>query len=376
MISVVGAGPAGLITARESSSKGVKTTVYEEHNEIGKPVQCTGLVSTSGLRKLKVDYSDAVMNVVKCARFISPSGSVVEFRKSGGYATVLDRSRFDRIVYEEALSAGTNVVLGHRVKTLSELEGIKVLADGAGGLVNTELGLAPRYIVGYQVEAKMDMDMDMVELHFGSFAPGFFAWRVPVDDHLVRFGLGYDPEIASRIHESYDPRTALKFLAKLRGYSFEVLSEQGGMIPIYDGRPVVQGDIALVGDAATHVKATTGGGIAIGGECAMNLGSILGEQKPLKDYQKVCDESVKKILELHLAVHNFQTKLSDGEIENLFSMVDDELVRIIEKHGEMEDITRLASELKAYAMSHPFKMMKAMKFMRYADRNMLSLLGM
>ena len=39
-VLVVGAGPAGLATARATAMRGLKTVVIEEHAEIGEPVQC------------------------------------------------------------------------------------------------------------------------------------------------------------------------------------------------------------------------------------------------------------------------------------------------------------------------------------------------
>ena len=46
MISIIGAGPSGSHLAC-LLSKHDDVNVYEEHSEIGKPVQCTGLVTSS-----------------------------------------------------------------------------------------------------------------------------------------------------------------------------------------------------------------------------------------------------------------------------------------------------------------------------------------
>lgn len=51
---VVGAGPAGLIAAREIASRGYDVKVFEEHPEVGVPNHCAGLVSVDGLDRKSV----------------------------------------------------------------------------------------------------------------------------------------------------------------------------------------------------------------------------------------------------------------------------------------------------------------------------------
>ncbi len=369
MITVVGAGPAGLLVAKEASSRGEKVTVYEEHKEVGKPVQCAGLVSRSGLDSLGVDYEDAVLNEISSAKFFSPSGREVKLKKTKGYALVIDRERFDKIIAEEASSEGARIVLGKRVTKIPE--GLVVGADGATSQIARSLGIRRRFLIAYQIENKMQVDLDSVELHFGSFAPGFFAWVIPVDEKRARVGLAYDTDLAREIHENYDPRLALKFFTKLRNYPWNPISELGGIIPIYDGKPAVYGNIALVGDAAAQVKASTGGGIAIGGQCARILGRILGEGKPLAEYEREWRARFERELKLHKAAHDFYSRLSDSEFEELVDLVDDELIGILEKYGEMETVSQLIPTIMGYFSRHPLKFMKYRKYAKYVPIDLL-----
>ncbi len=370
MITVVGAGPAGLLTARDASALGAKILVFEEHKEVGKPVQCTGLVSKSGLDSLDVDYDDAVQNQVSTARFFSPSGNMFELRKKRGHALVIDRAIFDKTILEEALSAGAEVRLGTRVNHIPD--GTVVGADGATSFVARSLGIHRGFVVAYQILNKARFDIDAVELHFGSFAPGFFAWVVPVDESTARMGLGFVPQIASRVHSSYDPRLALKFLAKIRGYPWDPVSEQGGMIPLFDNSPSVFGNTALVGDAAAQVKASTGGGIAIGGQCARILGEVLGEGRSLEEYEVRWRERFLRELNLHLSAHRLYSQLTDKDFEELFNLVDDEVISIIERYADMEDLTSLVSPLMSYLAIHPVKAMTLAKYLRYLDTSFMS----
>ena len=44
-VLIVGGGPAGAAVAKGLSKNGFSVIIVEEHREIGRPVQCSGLVS-------------------------------------------------------------------------------------------------------------------------------------------------------------------------------------------------------------------------------------------------------------------------------------------------------------------------------------------
>ncbi len=372
MIPVIGGGPAGLLVAKEASGLGKEIVVYEEHKRIGEPVQCGGLVSREGLKNLGVDYREAVLNEILGARAYSPSGKVLEFKKKKGYALVIDRGKLDRIIAEEAESNGAKIELGKRIENPMELaKGILIGADGANSIVAKSLGITRKYLIAYQITNRMKTDLDFVELHLGAFAPGFFAWIIPVDEKYVRMGLAYDPDRARELHREYNPRTGLKFFAHIRKYPWDPVDELGGIIPIYDRKPAVYGNIALVGDAAAQVKPSTGGGIAIGGVSARILGKVLGEDRPLSEYEKLWRERFDRELSLHLAIHKFQSRLSDDEYEELFDIATPELIKLAEKHAEMEHLGKFTVELAEYLATHPMLAMKLYKFVRYIDTSLI-----
>jgi flavin-dependent dehydrogenase len=45
MISIIGAGPVGCYTGYLLAKAGKKVQIFEEHKEIGIPIQCTGIVT-------------------------------------------------------------------------------------------------------------------------------------------------------------------------------------------------------------------------------------------------------------------------------------------------------------------------------------------
>jgi flavin-dependent dehydrogenase len=109
------------------------------------------------------------------------------------------------------------------------------------------------------------IDPTMVEVWFGEeTAPGFFAWVIPISDRRARVGL------ASREGE---PTKLLTHFIKKRFGSASHPPPRAGMV-LTDGplsRTSFPG-MMIVGDAAGHVKPTTGGGVVLGGLCAMEAG--------------------------------------------------------------------------------------------------------
>ena len=75
MINIIGAGPAGLMTAIELAKHRGDVTVYEEHKEIGKPVQCTGIV-TEELSKIIPIADEFLVNRLKHVKVYSNTKSV------------------------------------------------------------------------------------------------------------------------------------------------------------------------------------------------------------------------------------------------------------------------------------------------------------
>ena len=341
MITIAGAGPAGLLAAKEAASLGAKVTVYEEHKRVGEPVRCTGLVSKKGLDGLNVDYGDAVLNKCRGARIYSPSGEELEIKKRGAVAYVIDRAAFDAGIAEEAMAEGAEIVLGkHREKSPD------IAADGPLSR------WAPKreYVHAYQVTADLERDTDFVEIHW---TPGFFAWVVPIDGKTCRVGIGV---------RNGNPKEALMRWLHSKKMELEYDGETSGLIPLYDGTPAVREGVCLVGDAAAHVKATTGGGIAIGGFNARICGAVIGEERDPAVYDQLWRQEWGQSLEMHRKVRGVLDRIPPAEIDDLFAIAKSESIgKVIERHGDMERIWPLVSAL----MGKPGLALKLMKYARY-----------
>lgn len=117
-VLVVGAGPAGSMTARFAAEKGVSVRIIERRGEVGFPVRCGELVPS--LEETRGTFPDApdlddtmdipsslVTRRIEGMRFTSPNGRITEFPFTG---CTVDRDRFDQHLMSEAVKAGAELV--------------------------------------------------------------------------------------------------------------------------------------------------------------------------------------------------------------------------------------------------------------------------
>nr|MBC8521230.1 NAD(P)/FAD-dependent oxidoreductase [Methanomicrobia archaeon] len=109
-VVVVGAGPAGSITAKTAAEKGLNVLLIERNPEIGVPVKCAEGVSKEIEKFVDVD-SRWICTVFKGTITYGPDGTKVVLSVDGvedtGY--VLERRLFDKFLAEEAARAGAEV---------------------------------------------------------------------------------------------------------------------------------------------------------------------------------------------------------------------------------------------------------------------------
>jgi digeranylgeranylglycerophospholipid reductase len=287
-VIVAGAGVAGCMAAIEASKQGAKVGLFEEHQQVGVPSHCSGVVSLGGLKLLGVDSNQAYdQRLIRGARFFPPTGKPIEITRSEPVALIVNRMRFDQYLAKKALDNGVELHTksritrfartGNRAINATTQNGgevsAKVLIDasGAGSRLPTQAGLKTpdwtQILPGLQYEligtSKQD---DLVNLYFGSErAPGFFAWSIPTGDHSARVGLATTKG---------NVRTLLDRLVGELWPTARIDTTKSGSVLV--SGPVDRcwsPGFMVVGDAAGQVKQTTGGGIVIGGYCGLLAGS-------------------------------------------------------------------------------------------------------
>ena len=72
---VVGAGPAGSMTAKTAADEGLDVVLLEKRQEIGDPVRCAEGVSKAALAKMVEPDPSWIAAEVKGARIYAPDGT-------------------------------------------------------------------------------------------------------------------------------------------------------------------------------------------------------------------------------------------------------------------------------------------------------------
>ena len=273
-VIVVGAGPAGLYTALRTAEEGLETLVLEEHDVVGVPTHCTGIVAGETNRLYKIP-EEIVLNRPPSCLVISPGGRVAELEDPGEEIAVLDRAGFDRALAASVVEAGGVVHTSCRVDHVRnggrfvEVETARGERLRARALV---LGCGVTYrfhrLLGSRVPSPIlhtaqtevaASPADKLEVHVGrTVAPEGFAWLVP-------FRRGDRAHVKAGVLLWGDARAYLeKFLARpaiasrLQETSGELVRR---LLPIAPVAKSYADRVVAVGDAAGLTKPVSGGGI-------------------------------------------------------------------------------------------------------------------
>jgi geranylgeranyl reductase family protein len=360
-VVVIGAGPVGGYVAGAVAEKGYRVALVEEHREVGEPVQCGGLV-TPRVFDL-VPGRETVLNEVRGADIIVPSGRTARIDAGGVEAVVVDRARFDQAIVRHALKRGAQSLLGAKAMAARYDDGgveIVVVKDGQPRRLTTRILvgadgvqsvvakwfriLRPKYILpGFEVEMTgMDIDPAFVTLFVGNeIAPGFFGWIIPSGRGRGRVGLCVKEGNAfAYLERMMRKGPAAPFVKKA-----QPLQYIAGGIPFGFPRRTYVDHVMIVGDAACQVKGTSGGGLYSGLRCAVHCVDTAVEAlqagdfsaRQMRRYHRAWSRSVGKELRKDLAIYeSFQT-LTDPQIEELFDIFrQPEMIEIIQRYGDID----------------------------------------
>ena len=211
---VIGGGPAGSTAARYAAEGGAEVLVIDGRDPIGSPLQCGELVpSNDEMRRLCPDVPDiddllrtsehAISLRTTEMHLVPPSGKSLRYPFEG---LVLNRVAHDEDLVKLALSSGAEYLVGTRVaeidsNTVTLADGSQFTAKviiGAGGH-NDPLRKSHWDVDSLNIPVKfvlMDgVFSDALELHFGSVAPGGYAWAFPKQGG-ANIGLGIQRRLA------------------------------------------------------------------------------------------------------------------------------------------------------------------------------------
>jgi len=284
-ILVVGGGPAGCVAAWEAAAaaKALDVLLIERDRAIGAPVRCAEGVGSKGLREfLDPDGASWVSRKISKVIFWAPDDTEVNVG-GGDVGYVLDRTRFEPALADEARRAGAEVEIrtealsmarengGWRVRLAGPrgesdvLAKVVIGADGVEGMVGRWAGLDTRVpsrdmeSCAQYVVSNIDFDPDAIYLHFAEqWAPGGYAWIFPRGEGVANVGLGM-------VALKSDGRNARQYLDSYLERYFPNGNVTGltvgGVIVATTVKRTVTDGVILAGDAAHMINPLSGGGI-------------------------------------------------------------------------------------------------------------------
>lgn len=295
---VVGAGPAGSRFARSAAERNHDVLVFE-HGEIGRPLACSGHVSTDIWEYVPGAARDELFeNEIRGARFHvdGPDTDGAPFYKDEPVSNAIDRVGLDKTLARMATQAGADVRDHHTVTALNEHSDHVVVevngpdgterhnarmvagCDGPRSRVRRECDLPQpdEFLHGVLAFDSTPDHEAFVDVHLT--VPGFFAWRIPRGEAGVEYGLAATP----------DSDVSGRFSSFCDAYGVDVSHRCSGAIPIGPPRRVIGRRSFLIGDAAGQTKPFTGGGILYGMRAADHAASEIDPTRPgtLGDYER------------------------------------------------------------------------------------------
>lgn len=352
-VLVIGAGPAGSTAAKHAALGGADVILIDKKSEIGAPKRCAEGVSMGGLESLGIKPNPRwITRKIEGVRLVSPNGTSVWLTSDkvklpeAGY--ILERKVFDKHMAMDAARAGSKIMIKTLARGLQQEDdgyivnlesmgeefqikaSIIIAADGPESRVARWAGLntatkpkdmesaAQFEMVGVEME-----DNHCIEFYFGSIAPGGYAWIFPKGDDIANVGLGVLSTKTSKsayehLLEFVEDCPATK---NAQPVELNIGGDPVGGMP---NRLVTDG-LMVVGDAAGQVNPLTGGGIISGMTGGMLAGKVAAKaiadgdtsKERLREYEKLCHESIGKEINKYLKVKDYMLSLNDAELDSI-----------------------------------------------------------
>ncbi len=350
-IAVIGGSVGGGAAAYTAAGRGASVALFEEHRDLGYPNHCPGHISISGLRQVGINLpQDLIQNEIRGGKFYSPAGYELSFNFKQPVFLVVNRVGLERFLALEAGRKGADIRLGERVVGISrEHNGARLLqvkkgstteewmakivldAEGFSAILSRQVGLEPPsmnmavYGAHAIVEGAEGLEDDLVEVYYGNkVAPGFYAWIIPTTDGRAKIGLASNIGSTKRYMQYFmhEHPIASKKLKKCRiTYELYYPITLGGPIP----RTYSDG-FMVIGNAASQVKPTTGGGIIFGmlsGRLAAQVAlAAIAEGNSsaakLARYEHEWRGQLNFDLETMLWIRRLLNRLSDERLDKIF----------------------------------------------------------
>ena len=391
-VVIVGAGPAGTVTARFAAESGARVLVIERRQEIGVPVLCGEGVS----RKIDdwgmLEGKRWIANKMEGARIFSPDGTMVSLSadmagNETGY--VVYRDIFDQELARQAGKAGAKILMNtNAIGLLKEKEkiiGVKAkqfeeeLEIEADIVVGTD-GVESKIGQWAGIETRLDpKDLEtccqytltnieckdaFCDFYLGKkIAPGGYIWVFPKGKDIANVGIG----VLGNLSEAGMPKKLLDdFISKnpnlKKGFPVRFLA---GAVPVANPIESIRDNLILVGDSARQVDPITGGGITHCLEAGKIAGETIGKAVELQQFDKETLSSYETGWK-----EAFGKKLKRNYmVKEIFLDFDDKTLNMLAdslKDIKFDEISTFGL-IKALVLKHPTLLMKLRPLMKISS---------
>jgi flavin-dependent dehydrogenase len=318
--------------------------LIEARHRIGEGAICSGVIGEEAFERFALPTQPVTANI-RWIQAISPRGKILDHRSEGLLARVVSKSEFNQALGDRAIAAGTEILLSQHVESLErEKHGITlrvrsagnrigtlksrvaVIASGVNCSLNRVLGLArpAQWLRAMQGEITIPIGDPLAptKVYVGrSVAPGAFGWVIPLGQDRARVGVMTvgDPKL-------YFESLLRRIAAKADEGCINARQKAVAQMPV--GRCAAD-RILLIGEAAGHVKTTTGGGIYYGllsAEYAAEVILRAFEKRDLtsfvlSDFERYWRTGFGSELLVGYFARALASRFSDSNIEGLFDLV-------------------------------------------------------
>lgn len=276
-VTVVGAGPAGSMTAYHLARRGLQVRILERRN-FPRDKACGGGLTLRARQHVPFDLGAIVEDVGRTLRLAIGNRLLMEQRMSPPPILLVRRERFDTLLVEKAVRAGAVFQEGTEFRSVTGSFGelkietsrgmlrsrVIVGADGVQSRVRKMLdcGGPPRSMLALEARVRPHPGLDpghfrsRVDFDFPGMMSGY-GWVFPKENHL---SVGI---LRRETRPRHMKRSFLKYLKSKGLRQADIVLLRGHRIPWTDGRNFRLSDSrgVLVGDAAGLCDPITGEGI-------------------------------------------------------------------------------------------------------------------
>ncbi|ACX72115.1 geranylgeranyl reductase [Methanocaldococcus vulcanius M7] len=356
-VVIIGGGPVGCITG--ANIKNGKVLIVEEHQSIGVPLQCAGLISKKGVKEL--GNPGGKVNEVRGA-YIFSKRNMLKIGNEEIRAYVFERKVMDKdiaiktsrscdfllkayatIQRKEGKKKEYSVKISHLGKDIELQPKVIVGADGAKSTTGKTLGIVNNknreILSSCQLEmVNADVDDDFVYVFFDKrYSERFFTWIIPMGKDRVRVGLIDRGNCYNKLLKFIEENKIAREILK----NSTISEFSTGSLPIGYLERTVKNNVLLVGDAACHVKPLSGGGLYYGAMGGKIAGKVIDEYldggRNLKYYEEMWRGEFGREIKMGLMIRRVLLKFNDDTLDKIFEKIKkSDLLDYINAHGDMD----------------------------------------